>query len=218
MQRSSWESLTPTSFKNTLYIPSLKISVTAGSFIRYSAGEAAPDAVGRIVEVVSSLDLVPDNHALIHLTSPAGQFENESPLQYAKVNVFKDRQLFPDSHFPADNESFDRWERIVQLDKIQWIPSNYIVGLAFVAMEEDGFFDDCQGMCNFYVAKYRITEKGEVSIIPRHTCPPFPGRLESFQRFGQWITASLFLTPSGIFGEKCNESFVVLHSHRATLQ
>jgi hypothetical protein len=162
MQRSSWESLTPTSFKNTLYIPSLKISVTAGSFIRYSAGEAAPDAVGRIVEVVSSLDLVPDNHALIHLTSRAGQFKNESPLQYAKVNVFKDRRLFPDSHFPADNESFDRWERIVQLDKIQWIPSNYIVGLAFVAMEDDGFFDDCQGMCNFYVAKYRITEKGEL--------------------------------------------------------
>jgi hypothetical protein len=49
-------------------------------------------------------------------------------------------------------------------------------------MEDDGFFDDCHGMCNFFLARYCIAENGTVSIIPRRACPPFPGQMESFRR------------------------------------
>ena len=35
----SWEELSPSSFKTTLYVPSLKISITPGSFILYSRPE-----------------------------------------------------------------------------------------------------------------------------------------------------------------------------------
>ncbi|KAI2500989.1 hypothetical protein MHU86_13463 [Fragilaria crotonensis] len=179
-QPFSWESLIPTSFKNTLYIPSLKMSVTAGSFVRYSAVEAGPPNVGRILEVVTSMDMIPDheNQPLLHLESLSeGQFEDDQPVQYAKVNIFKDRESFPaDCNFPEGSDRFDRWQRIVQLGKCEWIPSYFIIGLAFVAIEDDGFFDDCHGMCNFFLVKYRIAENGTVSIIPRRACPPFPDK------------------------------------------
>jgi ABC-type microcin C transport system permease subunit YejE len=62
----TWEALTPTSFQTTLYLPSLKISITAGSFITYRKGETGL-LVGRVVEVVSSINLIPqdDNYPLI---------------------------------------------------------------------------------------------------------------------------------------------------------
>jgi hypothetical protein len=34
----SWEELRPVSFKETIYLPSLKVSITAGSFILYRTG------------------------------------------------------------------------------------------------------------------------------------------------------------------------------------
>lgn len=184
---TSWESLTPTSFKNTVYIPSLKILVTAGSFVRYSSSTGhGSQCVGRIVEVVTSIDLVPNDErlSLIHLAPPGGTLANEIPVQFAKVNIFQDRQSFSSCIFPAvENDRFHGWQRIVQVDTFDWIPSYLIVGLAFVAFEDyDAAFDDCKGMSNFYVAKYRITGRSNVSVIPRHTCPPYPGRIESFQK------------------------------------
>lgn len=80
---SSWDSLIPTSYKITAYIPSLKTSVTAGSFVRYNKGiEGEEDGgshcrVGRILEVVALLDLVPiglmpDGRGLFKLTYLSG--------------------------------------------------------------------------------------------------------------------------------------------------
>ena len=183
---TTWESLIPTSFKNTLYLPSLKISVTAGSFVQFSTGEAARNDVGRIVDVVTSLDLVDvhESHALNNLAIPEN-VENQIPVQFAKVNIFKDRHLLCDSNFPAGHDSrfHTGWQRIVQLDQCEWIPSYSISGLVFVALEDDTLFlDDCQGMSNFFVAKYRMAGNGDVCIIPRHACPPFPGRIEGFRK------------------------------------
>ena len=50
---TSWEILNPTSFKNTIYIPSLKISVTAGSFVKYRRSVDGSPHVGRVVDVVT---------------------------------------------------------------------------------------------------------------------------------------------------------------------
>jgi hypothetical protein len=53
----------------------------------------------------------------------------------------------------------------------------------FVAMEDDALFlDDCQGMRDFFVAKYWISGNGDVCLIPRHACPSFPGQIEGFRK------------------------------------
>ena len=73
------------------------------------------------------------------------------------------------------------WYRIVQLDQFYWIPSYFIAGLAFIDFEDGDVFDDCKGMLCYYIAKYRITGTGDISIIPRQ-CPPFPGHMEGFYK------------------------------------
>ena len=72
----------------------------------------------------------------------------------------------------------------MQDNRIEWIPSYYIKGLAFVAFEDEmGGFDDCRGMSHFYLTKCRMTSvTREVSIIPRHDCPPFARQIEGFRR------------------------------------
>ena len=190
----SWELLIPDSFINTAYIPSLKIMVTAGSFIRYSHCH-----VGRIVEIVNSIELVPNDEFEL-IVSPEGteaMLEEEIPVQYAKVNIFNNRQVMARQfNFPTSNhDRYDTgWQRIVQTDKFRWIPSHAIAGLAFVAFENnDGdVFDDCKGMSFFYIAKYRITETGDVSLIPLHECPPFPGQMEKFKRLWSLDCCELF--------------------------
>lgn len=188
---SSWESLIPTSFKDTVYLASLKISVTAGSFIRYRTSEdqTAPKTVGRIVQVVPSKDLVDggyESHPLLNLPIPIALLGNEIPVQFAKVNIFKDRRLLCDSKFPldaADDHRFRECQNLVQLNECEWIPSYLIDGLAFVATEHDAILrDDCQGMCDFFVVKYRIARNGSVCVIPRHSCPPFPRQIEGFSK------------------------------------
>jgi hypothetical protein len=188
----SWESLIPDSFINTAYIPSLKIMVTAGSFVRYRHCH-----VGRIVKIVNSIELVPNNECKqVHLiASPEGA--EEIPVQYVKVNIFNDRQVMTGQfNFPTSNhDRFDTgWQRIVQTDKFLWIPSHAIAGLAFVAFEnnDDDVFDDCKGMSFFYITKYRITETGDVSLIPLHECPPFPGQMEKFKRLWSLDYCELF--------------------------
>lgn len=183
---TTWGALTPTSFQTTLYVPCLKISITAGSFIRFSKGESAPQ-VGRIIDVVSSIDSVPqpENHPLIQTPLP-DNFDVGIQLQFAKVNLFIDRLLLSDREFPAEtSSSCDGWQGIVQLDGYEWIPSHLIIGLSFVFMEEDMLshsFDDCRGMSNFFVLKYRQARIGNLSVIPRHECPPFPACIEQFQK------------------------------------
>jgi hypothetical protein len=197
VQPTSWEVLIPTSYKITAYIPSLKASVTAGSFVRYKGiveGEEQADGsytssstrVGRIVDVVTSLDLAPSGkrHQLSNIALAPQDIE--IPIQYVMINYFQDRQSLPDDRFPSpfeDNSRYDTgWQKIVQSDISEWIPSYFIEGLAFIAFEDDdAHFDDCKGMCHFYVAKYRIESgTGVVSLIPKHTCPPFAGQVDNF--------------------------------------
>ena len=197
VQSTSWELLIPTSYKITAYIPSLKATVTAGSFVRYKGiveGEEEADdgsyytssstRVGRIVDVVTSLDLVPSEkrHQLSN-NALAPQQDIEIPIQYVMINYFQDRKSLPDDRFPSpfeDNSRYDTgWQKIVQSDISEWIPSYFIEGLAFIAFEDDDAnFDDCKGMCHFFVGKYRIESgTGVVSLIPKHTCPPFAGQV-----------------------------------------
>jgi hypothetical protein len=186
---TSWEALIPTSYKITAYILSLKTSVTAGSFVRYHKGVEGKDDgsqshVGCILEVVALLNLVPnrERHQLMNVAAPQ---DTEISIQYVKVNCFKDCRSFLECNFPSsieDNRFDAGWQRIVQLDVSEWIPSYLFKGLAFIAFEDDEeAFDDCKGMCHFYVAKYRIeSATGVVSIIPKHTCPPFAGQIDNF--------------------------------------
>ncbi len=126
----AWESLIPTSFQDTLYLPLLKISVTAGSFVTYStsqvistAGPSSRRNVGRIVKVVTSKDLV-DGHKtnpLINALIPEAS-GNDIRVHFAKVNIFKDRRMLCDTTFPFDDDDDEHgmhtgWQRIVQLDK-----------------------------------------------------------------------------------------------------
>jgi hypothetical protein len=104
------------------------------------------------------------------------------------VNYFQDRRSLCESNFPASSFSDNRfdaagWQRIVQVDVSDWIPSYLIQGLAFIAFEDDDVFDDCKGMCHFYVTKYRVESgTGVVTIIPKHECPPFAGQIDKFSK------------------------------------
>ena len=69
------------------------MSVTAGSFVRYKKGIQGDDGslscVGRNLEVVTSLDLMPngERHQLMNVAAPQ---DTEIPIQYVKVNYFQD--------------------------------------------------------------------------------------------------------------------------------
>ena len=138
-----------------------------------------------------SKDLVADHevHPLINLPRP-DMVGNEVPVQFARVNVFKDRRLLCDTKFQAvddgdHHDRFDRWQKIVQLDECEWVASYFVNGLAFVVMENDAtsaMHHECQGMCDFFVAKYRIAGNGDVCNIPPHSCPQFAGCIEDFRK------------------------------------
>ncbi len=91
-----------------------------------------------------------------------------------------------DTKFQAvddDDHRFDRWQKIVQLDECEWVASYFVNGLAFVVMENDAIMHhECQGMRDFFLAKYRITGNGKVCVIPPHLCPQFAGYIEDFRK------------------------------------
>jgi hypothetical protein len=87
--------------------------------------------------------------------------DTEIPIQYLKINYFQEWQSLSEcsflSSFEDDNRFNTGWQWIVQSDIPEWIPSKLIQGLAFIVFEDDAApFDDCKGMCQFYVAKYRV--------------------------------------------------------------
>jgi hypothetical protein len=143
--------------------------------------------------VVTSKDLVDGyetNPLMNALISDA--IGNDVRAHFAKVNIFKDRRMLCDTTFPDDDDEHGMhtgWQKIVQLDKCVWIPSNLINGLAFVALENNNdaiMREDCQGMGDFVVAKYRIGGDGHVSTMPQHACPPFAVCIEGFSNV--WST------------------------------
>jgi hypothetical protein len=197
-QAATWESLNPLSFVSTVYIRSLKMSVTAGSFVTYCKNRSVGQRdVCRIIDIVTSIDLVPEYARQSLLSQEEEDNENEFPVQFAKVNLFVDIKTYNGCcgiHFPEAHQDSKQhyqqegsWNRIVQLNRIEWILSSWIVGLAFIAFESDDAMDDyCfRGMSNLFLAKYRIMEdKGgseKVSIIPHNEWPPFAGHIKGFQ-------------------------------------
>jgi hypothetical protein len=187
---TTWNVLSPTSFKETLYIPYLKLSITAGAFVKYrrsaAADTAAEHSVGRIVEVVPSHDLLPTNVAnqpLVNSPLP-DEFAN-IPIQFAKVNLFTERSNLDERAFPLScKDGFPR-RSVVQMQQYEWIVSHLVIGLVFVFLEEStsstSFMDDCWGMNDFFLLKYRMTSLGHVSVIPEDACPPFAGRIKGFR-------------------------------------
>jgi hypothetical protein len=55
--------------------------------------------------------------------------------------------------------SGNSWKVVVQLEEHDWILADAIINLSFVILEEDicssHCYDDCRGMCNFFVLKYQ---------------------------------------------------------------
>jgi hypothetical protein len=83
----------------------------------------------------------------------------------------------------STSDRADGWQVVVQLEEDDWILANAIINLSFVFPLEDVLthaFDDCQGMCNFFVLGHRCSQNGRITSIPKQACPPFPGQLEGF--------------------------------------
>ncbi|KAI2489041.1 hypothetical protein MHU86_25564 [Fragilaria crotonensis] len=203
-QSTTWETLSKMSFIHTVYVPCLKLSITSGSFVLYTANNEKDDSsndalqrVGRVLEVVSSIEMVPQSESF-----PAIQesFEegsttstNEMPVQFVKVNVFKNRSLLSDREFPVDDgQSFSTtsggdWQAVVQLEEFDWIKPDAITNLAFVFSDDavtSHCYDDCLGMCNFFVVKYRLSRNGCILSIPKQACPaPFPAQMAGFRNY-----------------------------------
>jgi hypothetical protein len=200
-QSTTWETLSKISFNHTVYVPCLKLSITSGSFVLYTANnETGSDdgipSVGRVLEVASSIEMVSQSESF-----PAIQesFEegsttstNKLPIQYVKVNVFKNCSLLSDREFPVDDgQSFSttsggNWQVVVQLEEYDWIKPAAITNLAFVFSDEavtSHCDDDCLGMCNFFVVKYRLSRNGCILSVPKQACPPFPGKMAGFRNY-----------------------------------
>ena len=213
----AWETLKPRSFNTSVYLPFLKLSVTCGSFILYNNSrrmeQDSPPQVGRILDVVSSIDMVPQSEnfpAIQETFQGGGTTTNDMPVQFIKVNIFKNRSLLADRDFPGEDANLlsttstsgdtnHGWQFVVQLDEHVWILADAIINLAFVFLEEDvtsHFYDDCQGMCNFFVLKYRLSRNGCVSSVPGLACPPFPGQIEGYNQY--WSVDHCQLIFSGI--------------------
>jgi hypothetical protein len=191
---TTWEMLNPTSFMSTAYLRCLKLSITPGSFILYRNKAEAFDApnprVGRILEFVDSIDKVPGSKNFPAIQEPFQvaycSGENEGPLQFVRVNVFKSRSMFSEREFPVNdkilsssaNGSTDGWQVVVQLEEDDWILADAIINLSFVFPEEDILshaYDDCQGMC-FFLFLGIVVNKMDVSLpCQRRYVHPFQG-------------------------------------------
>lgn len=178
-----WEALTPTSFQITLYVPCLKLTITAGSFVLFRKEGSTPPCslvVGRVIDVASSIDGLPQAEREALGPSPNG-------IMFANINVFKDRSMCDVGCFPADDSllSCSGWNNIVQVEDCHWVPSSAIAGLAFVFMDQDvtsNALEDCVGMDNFFVVKYRQARNGVVSPVRRDMCRPFAESMDNFHK------------------------------------
>jgi hypothetical protein len=182
-----WDGLLPTSFHKTVRISALKVTVTPGSFIVYRLEHSTTLVVGRILDVATSLTSIAhtESHAVVDSPCPADIDTPPTIDQYAKVNIYEDRALLSmDRTFPADT-LYSFWQEIVQLEDFIWIPSTFIVGLAFVFMQDlivRHSVDECCGMKDLFLLKYRLTGDGILSEVPKDSCPPFPSAIDLFSR------------------------------------
>ena len=112
---AAWEILNLTSFISTAYLQCLKLSITPGSSILYRNKAEEFDApiprVGRILEVVDSIDKVPagsENFPAIQ--EPFQEAcrsvapENKRPWHFVRVDVVKSRSMFAVRELPVDDK------------------------------------------------------------------------------------------------------------------
>ncbi len=199
-QMTTWERLNPKSFISTVY---LRCQVVHHTWFLYFVPQQGRESdtriprVGRVLDVVDSIDKVPGGEKFPAIQEPfqevylAAVPENKGPLQFVRVNVLKSRSLFSDGEFPlvdkirflSANGSADGWQVVVQLEEDDWILADAFFNQSFVFPEDDVLshgYNDCQGMCNFFVLGHCCAQNGRISPIPKQACPPFPGQLKGF--------------------------------------
>ena len=198
----AWEQsrICPAAFRTSLYLDCLKVSVTVGSFVMYKGTGQSISQLGRVIDIASTRDMIPQNDSLIEgLQESDGSSmlssttDTRMPEQFVKVNVFKHLESFFEGgsclnvYDSSAYSTTSGWQMVVQVDEYFWITSKTICDLCFVFLEKDvasGLFDDCCGMYNFYVVKCRFAQNDTcASIVPPDSCPPFPGNMEGFAEY-----------------------------------
>jgi hypothetical protein len=203
---ATWDSLIVTPSIDSVYLPCLKLSVTCGTFVLYK-GKSEPTSaaqVGRILEVVKSLDMLQESQEFPAIHEAAAAFleghettdvtRNQIPPQPVKINLFKSRASFEnveefpvgDSQLSSVSDTADGWKHVVQLEEVECILADAIINLSFVFLEEEvnsHCHDDCRGMFNFFVLKYRRARNGSVSVVPKQACPTFGAQLPGFSEY-----------------------------------
>lgn len=230
---TTWEMLNPTSFMSTAYLRCLKLSITPGSFILYRNKAEAFDApnprVGRILEVVDSIDKVPGSENFPAIQEPFQvayrSGENEGPLQFVRVNVFKSRSMFSEREFPV-NDKFSlqaqtavpmvgrllfNWKRTTGFWQMQL--STY--PLSF--QKKTYFLMPTMTVkeCAIFLFSGIVVHKMDVSHpCRRRYVHPFQGSWRDSLIIGLLINVRQYFSAFVIFDVLCNVCFVALHSRK----
>lgn len=121
-QQMAWDTLNAMEFNKFVYLPCLKLSITSGAFILYRSKTDNGNAilqVGRVVDVSSSIDKIPQSEdfpSIQEAFQEDSHTSNEMPIQFVKVNVFKDRSLLSDRDFRVDDNFLSTTSKWRQLE------------------------------------------------------------------------------------------------------
>lgn len=180
--------------------------MTVGCFVfLYNVTGRSVSQLGRVVDVlvVSTRNMIPGDDSIIEGTPPPGsssmslsEVDTRMPEQFVKLNAFKHLSSFLEGRtcleLVDDSEAYSTmstgWQMVVQMDEYFWISSKAICDLTYVFPEKDvasGVFDDCRGMCNFFVVQHRFAHTNNrcISAVPPHSCSPFPENIQGFAEY-----------------------------------
>lgn len=114
--------------------------------------------------------------------------------------------------------SGDSWKVVVQLEEHDWILADAIINLSFVILEEDicsHCYDDCRGMCNFFVCSSIDLLGTGVSRQYRGICVlPFQEEWKVFVSTGLSITLNSSSIAYDRLDVLCKNYCVALLSHK----
>lgn len=113
---ATWETLKAKPSIESVYLPCLKLTITSGSFILYESkvdGNAATVLqVGRVLQVVKSIDMIPESNRYpaicqepFHEGDSDNASRNDIPLQFIRINVFKNRASFSEEDFAVNGDN-----------------------------------------------------------------------------------------------------------------
>ena len=146
----AWESrqacILPSLLRKTVYVHCLKLSVTVGSFVMYRVAGEAKAQIGRVVDVASTRDNVPQCDNFIEgeqethegSSNISSEEDTRMPVQFVQLNIFRHLSSFEEQAFleledaAKDNNTSDEWQVVVQVNEDCWIPSTSICDLSFV--------------------------------------------------------------------------------------